>query len=197
MDLFKWKDSNGMHNLVEANFVTASQLGVNYAIDPRNYLNEVQIFQFESLDYDSFLQTKEGVEKILYGTLMYRSNISYTDVSGNRCELNKTYSDAIIEASEVSQVSPYHLASRIKQETGCDIISNTSICGTISGYIGYYNYYNIGATGDNPHINGLAYARNAGWTSPELAIKGGARFIRRKIHIKRTVYSLLRKIQCK
>lgn len=35
-----------------------------------------------------------------------------------------------------------------------------SVSGTVEGYEGYYNFYNIGATaGTNPVLNGLKYAR--------------------------------------
>ncbi len=180
-DVWKWKDSNGNYNVIEPGWVTASEAGIGYAMDPRRYINEMQIFQFETLNYDSTTQNQNGVEKIFYGTLMYQKNITYTDTSGKTQTINKTYSKVVMEAAAQYGVSPYHLASRIRQETGCDIQNNVSIKGNVSGYVGLYNYYNIGATGgDNPAISGLAYARKKGWTTPELAIKGGAEFIAEK-----------------
>lgn len=172
---------SGNYNEIEAGWVTASEKAVEYTMDPRRYLNEMQIFQFETLNYDSSTQNQEGVEKIFYGTLMYKNNITYVDTNGNKQSINKTYSKVVMEAASKYGVSPYHLASRIKQETACDINNNTSIKGNVSGYVGLYNYYNIGATGgDNPAIMGLAYARTQGWTNPELAIKGGAKYIAEK-----------------
>lgn len=47
-------------------------------------------------------------------------------------------------------------------------------------YIGYYNYYNIGASSSttiSPVEKGLQYAKNKGWISPILAIDGGAEYI--------------------
>lgn len=171
----------GKYNVIETGWVTASEKAVGYTMDPRRYLNEMQIFQFETLNYDSSTQNQEGVEKIFYGTLMYKNNITYINTNGNKQTINKTYSKVVMEAASAYGISPYHLASRIKQETACDINNNTSIKGNVSGYIGLYNYYNIGATGgDNPAIMGLAYARTQGWTNPELAIKGGAKYIAEK-----------------
>lgn len=46
-----------------------------------------------------------------------------------------------------------------------------------STYRGYYNFFNIGATGDDIMANGLQYAKNKGWTTPEKAIYGGAEFL--------------------
>ena len=43
-----------------------------------------------------------------------------------------------------------------------------------STYRGYYNFFNIGATGSDIMANGLKYAKNNGWSSPEKAIHGGA-----------------------
>jgi len=180
-EIWKWKNSNGQYNVIEEGWVTASQQAVGYTMDPRKYINEMQVFQFETLNYDSSTQNQEGVEKIFYGTLMYKNNITYTDTNGNRQSINKTYSKVVMEAASNYGISPYHLASRIKQETACDINGNTSIKGTVPGYIGLYNYYNIGATGGtNPAETGLAYARRQGWTNPELAIKGGAKYIAEK-----------------
>ena len=54
------------------------------------------------------------------------------------------------KSSGVSGVSPYHPASRVKQEvvTGPTSLSN-SVSGTYKGHEGYYNFYNIGAN-DSP-----------------------------------------------
>ena len=53
--------------------------------------------------------------------------------------------------------------------------------GTVEGYEGYYNFYNIGAySGVNNYINGLEYAKKEGWNSIQKAITQGARFISNK-----------------
>ncbi len=48
-------------------------------------------------------------------------------------------------------ISPYHLASRIRQEQGPGNATETATGNGKGkynkGYAGYYNYYNIGATG--------------------------------------------------
>ena len=46
-------------------------------MDPRNFLNEVRIFEFEKLSYDSTNNQKSGIEKILYGTEFYNRKVSY------------------------------------------------------------------------------------------------------------------------
>ena len=161
-------------------------------MDPRNFLNEVRIFQFEKLSYDTS-QTKAAVERILYGTEFYQRKVSYKTSNGETINLNRTYSDLIWDAAVYSGVSPYHLASRMRQELGA-FITHPSISGTVSGYEGLYNFYNIGATSSSENLgavkNGLSFARTGGklseqekanlfipWDTPERAIKGGAVFI--------------------
>ena len=94
-----------------------------------------------------------------------------------------------MEAAKTSGVSPYHLASRIRQEMGTT--ANDCAKGTSSAYPGIYNYFNIGASdssdGTAP-LKGLEYASqtptsnnyyNRPWTSVEKAITGGALFLGR------------------
>ena len=58
---------NGKYVIQEASdWVSASKSAVEYYMDPRNFLDEKHIFQFESTSYDG-TQTKEGVEAILNG----------------------------------------------------------------------------------------------------------------------------------
>ena len=162
-------------------------------MDPRNFLNEVRIFQFERLSYEESLNNKDGVEKILYGTEFYNRIVEYKDSSLNNIVTSDRYSDLILRGAKVSGVSPYHLASRIKQEVG-PFLSHSSISGIVAGYEGLYNFYNIGATSSaepmGAIINGLKYARdgrgasneiklkyNIPWNTKEIAIRGGAIFI--------------------
>ena len=53
-----------------------------------------------------------------------------------------TYSELIIKAGQAVGVSPYHIASRIKQEVGSSLSSVTN--GKHATYPGIYNFYNIG-----------------------------------------------------
>ena len=85
--------------------------------------------------------------------------------------MKEKYSDLIWDAGVYSGVSPYHLASRIKQEVG-PFVTHSSINGTVQGYEGLYNFYNIGATSSTEDLgaikNGLRYALNANGASEEV-----------------------------
>jgi len=190
-----WKNTkNGEYNVeVDAGWVDCSRKAIEYTMDPRNFLNNVRVFQFEGLSYNEKTNNKDGVEKILYGTEFYKRIVEYRESSGNTVTTSKTYSDLIMLGAKISMVSSYHLASRIKQEVG-PFLSHSSISGTVEGYRGLYNFYNIGATSSSEPMgaikNGLRYARDGHgassqtktkykipWTTKELAITGGGIFI--------------------
>ena len=190
-----WKNTNpGEYNVeVDAGWVDCSKQSILYTMDPRNFLNEVRIFQFEELSYNANTNSVDGVEKILYGTEFYNTIVSYLTSNGNTVTMNKKYSDLIYSAGVTSKVSAYHLASRIKQEVG-PFLSHSSISGKVAGYEGLYNFYNIGATSSSEPmgaiINGLKYARDGKgaseatktkylipWNTKERAITGGGIFI--------------------
>ena len=191
----RWKNTNpGEYNVeVDSGWVDCSKQSLLYTMDPRNFLNEVRIFQFEELSFNSNSNSVEGIEKILYGTEFYNQIVSYLTSSGSTVTMNKKYSDLIYSAGIQSKVSSYHLASRIKQEVG-PFLSHSSISGKVVGYEGLYNFYNIGATSSSEPmgaiINGLKYARDGNgaseatktkylipWNTKERAITGGGIFI--------------------
>ncbi len=165
---------------VEDVWKCASTAAVAYYMDPRNSLNENYIFQFEQLTYDEKNQTKEGVELILKPCNYTQGKVTYYDSKGNKKTLDKTYVDVIMEASKEYNISPYHLASRIRQEQGAGN-AGSMISGTWTGgdgnYKGLYNFFNICAYGKNIVQNGLKYAKSQGWTDPEKSIKGGAKIL--------------------
>ena len=155
----------------------ASETTVAYYMDPRNWLNDSNIFQFENLGYNGEIQNIDGVNKILSTVGWTKGNIiTYTKTDGSAGTINKSYAQVIMEAARDAGISPYHLAARIKQEQGANSYASSTGCGTYGGYIGYYNFLNIQATG-NVTANALTYAKTQGWNDPEKSIRGGANFI--------------------
>ena len=55
-----WKNTKpGEYNVeVDSGWVDSSRQAVEYAMDPRNFLNYVRVFQFEELSYNSKTNTK-------------------------------------------------------------------------------------------------------------------------------------------
>lgn len=138
---------------------------IKYYMDPRNFLNTSYIYTFLQQDYNSNLQNREGLRKIISGSFLERGYDGVKDA----------YINDIMAAAQSSGVNPYILASTIIQEQGVNGESEL-ISGTYSGYEGYYNFFNVGANGNNPAANGLARAKLENWNSRSAAIKGGAEF---------------------
>lgn len=159
----------------------ASAATVSYYMDPRNSLYEDYIFQFENLKWVDEEYTIDGIKKILDGCdYLLTSKITYTTTSGGKKTINKTYAEVIMDAAEEAGISPYHLASRIRQEQGTGSKASATATGTYSGYKGYYNFLNVNASGSSSSAiikNALSYAKKQGWTDPEKSIKGGAKFL--------------------
>lgn len=133
----------------------ASRDVLAHYMDPRNALTEDRIFQFEQLSYNEQYHTYEAVENMLQGTFM-----------GDGAKVpNTVLTYAVLihacGAHEEIRTSPFHLAARIIQEQGAG--KSALISGNYPGYEGYYNYFNIGASGNtNAEVieNGLKYAKN-------------------------------------
>lgn len=147
----------------------ATQLAVEYYLDPRNWLTEDYIFQFEKLTYNGNTQGIATVQKVLANTFMSGYIEGYES-------MGLTYAQAFRDIGTSLGVSPVHLAARVKQEQG---IYGTSdlISGTYPGYEGYYNYYNIQATGvthEQIVKNGLTEAMAEGWNNRYSALLGGS-----------------------
>jgi len=143
---------------------------IAYYLDPRNFLSDMYVFQFEGLSYENNLTDEE-----LTNTLTEVFKDDY---------LNKYVND-FITAGKESLVSPVYLASLSKQEVGGSSTPNSAISGSVEGYEGIYNFYNIGATsGDNPVLNGLSFAMGTDevvqrpWNTEYKAIVGGALWIK-------------------
>ena len=148
----------------------ATRAAVEYYLDPRNWLTEDYIFQFEKLTYNANTQGIATVQKVLANTFMsgYIEGYEY---------MGLTYAQAFRDIGASIGVSPVHLATRVYQEQGA-AGSSDLISGTYPGYEGYYNYYNIQATGkehDEIVINGLNEAKSEGWNSRYAALLGGSK----------------------
>lgn len=178
---YDWRNDKWLLYKNEAGWYQANTQTIAYYMDPRNFLNESNVFMFEALSYDEKTQTIEGVEKILSGSFMDGKTIKNTD--GKEI----SYAQAYIDAAAKANVSPYHLASRTIQEVGKDGSGSTSgkyIAKDGTDYSGYYNFYNIGASaGNDPIANGLKYASGSSskyllpWNTQYKSIVGGAEWI--------------------
>lgn len=140
----------------------ASEATLEYMMDPRASLNDDDIFQFMELTYtDCNINT---LRTMVNGTFLN----------------NDSYINTIIDAAKKSNVNAYYIAARILQEQGNDGSSLSSGQGYQGQYIGYYNVFNIGASGNSSGeiiLNGLKKAQQKGWNSLEKSIYGGVEII--------------------
>lgn len=139
-----------------------------YVMDPRNFMTEEYIFQFESLSY-SEAHNIEGINAVIGSSFMSKDAVDSDGSTFN-------YAQAFLSIGMEVGVSPYHLVSRVKQEQGNGGTSSM-ISGTYTGYEGYYNYFNFGASGVTTTAvitSGLSYAKSQGWDTRYKALKGGA-----------------------
>ena len=162
---------NGLYDT--GNWYYATEAAVKVYMDPRNSLTEQAIFQFEQLTYNAEYHTLEAMEKFLNNTFM---NDSKPAPGMDKMTFAEMF--WYIGKEEGREVSPFHLAARVLQEQGQG--TSPLISGTYPGFEGYYNYFNIGATGttDQQVIeSGLTYARDHGWNSSYMSILKGSDFI--------------------
>ncbi len=174
-DAYNW-DTGKWYGFDGGSWAAASKELVAYALDPRNFLDERYIFQFELLSYQSSYQNISGLQSMIAKTFL---NGTISDDKGG----SMSYAQAIMEAAAISGVSPFCLASSIIQEQGT-AGSSHNISGTLQGHEGYYNYYNWGAYasgGNSPTVNGLIYAAQTDsfslrpWNTRYKSIVGGAK----------------------
>lgn len=139
---------------------------VAYYMDPRNFLMDMYIFQYEGLSYD------DKISNETYTTIV-------SGIFGN--DYLSKYTDIFVKAGPESLVSPVYLAALSKQEVGGSEKPTTAVAGE---YNKMYNFYNIGSTGgDEPVKNGLNFAKETDaaslrpWDTEEKAIIGGAMWI--------------------
>lgn len=162
---------NGLYD--GGNWYYATEAVLQIYMDPRNSLTEDTIFQFEQLTYNAQYHTLEAVQSFLKTTFM----VGDKPAPGMR---DLTYGELfyVIGGEAGREVSPFHLAARVLQEQGKG--QSPLISGVEPGYEGFYNYFNIGATGkSNEEVirNGLEYAKSHNWNNAYMSIQGGADII--------------------
>lgn len=158
-------------------WVMASREMIEYSMDPRNFLDSTNIFQFVKQSYNAAsLNSAQLAQKRADLTNM----VSGTYLAGT-CD-GRSYVDVIMDVAAETRVCPLTLASMMIQEQGVNG-QGSSISGTVPGYQGYYNYFNIGAykTSTMSAVErGLWYASGIDskyerpWNTRTKSIKGGA-----------------------
>ena len=160
----EWICINCGKTLYDSGWYCASKQAVAYYMDPRNFLDEENIFQFQKLNlYNSSIYNLDKVKKIVNNTFL--NEYAY--------DINLTCKD--------KNVNPFYIISRIFQEQG----KSGSYTGKgMNGGDGklYYNPFNIGASGngyEEIYINALKTAKLYGWDTMRKALYGGIDFCKK------------------
>lgn len=145
-------------------WLCASDKAIKYQMDPRNIINEDEIFQFKELNYVENACNKDGLEEITNNSFLYGDNIS----------------NALIKAGKKSNLDAYFIASRLIQEQG----RKGTVMSRGYEYDGHvvYNPFNINAIGNSKEEilqNAGKYAYEQGWDTLEKAIIGGIDFVKK------------------
>lgn len=144
------------------NMHCASEAAIAYMMDPRNSINYSDVFQFMQLSYAEC--NTQTVKAMVAGTFLN----------------NDSYINTIIDSAKKYNLNPYYIVARILQEQGKSGSTLSSGNGYNGQYIGYYNVFNIGASGngkDNVILNGLKSAQSHGWNTMEKSIAGGTEIV--------------------
>ena len=150
--------------LYDSGWYCASEKAVAYYMDPRNFLDENNVFQFLELnEYTSDSVSLNGIQNKVNGSFL------------------NNYAESINNACNNTNVNPYYIIARLIQEQG---YSGTTIGKGMDGGDGktYYNPFNIGASGngyDQIYANALETAKSYGWDSMQKAIEGGISFCKK------------------
>lgn len=162
-----WRDPraklpNGSYENAEGDsrWTYASSMAISYFMNPLNFLNSNDIFMFLQLSYNQETHTRDMLKTVVFDTFLDEDK----------------YLDAIMEAAAATKLSPLAIASIILVEQGKG--GSYLISGNYPGYEGYYNFFNIGASGKgNDEIvkSGLEYAKKQEWNSISASIIGGAK----------------------
>ena len=106
----------------DSGYYQASKAAVEYFMDPRNFLNETDIFQFYDLSVAHSVGLDE-VEAVLVGTFMADATL----------ENGKTYAEYFLEVGQALDINPVYLAVKARQEQGVEGASPvlSGVCGSL------------------------------------------------------------------
>lgn len=94
-------------SLYDSGYYQVSAKGLAYFMDPRNFLNETDIFQFYLLSSSTDIPI-DAVDAVLQGTFMEDAVL----------ENGKSFSEYFLELGEIFGINPVYLAVRARQEQG-------------------------------------------------------------------------------
>ena len=165
----EYRDSS-CKNPYNKTWYPASNKALAYYLDPRNFLSENFLFQFENLLYDELVESK-------YNELVLNT-IDHAEFYKYHLNLNNDLPTIISNAGKKENINPVFMASRILQEMGANNSLFNLYSGKYPGYEDIYNFINFKvsdscATTYGPTTCGL----KNGWKGLIEAVEGAAKFL--------------------
>jgi len=152
--------NTGCHR-TEPGWFRPTSAATAYFLDPRNFLDERHILQFQILNFSNHF-TEAHVQTVLNPTFM---------TGRSALDNNQTFARIFLDAGRNANVNPIHLASLSRNELGTWRMENGERTIPIAArghrftyggvtYQGLFNFYNIGAfsSSSNPVLRGLVWA---------------------------------------
>ena len=158
--------------LVDGNTMYCANSGtVAYFMDPRNFLNEVDVYMF--YQFDGGTRSVEDLEAVLQGSYLL------------------SYAQDFHDVGEANGIDPYYLIVQAISENGANgtplsrgesrtVCENAGCTDESHSQKSYYNFFGVGSTpGGSPQHNGLLYAIEHEWDTPYKALLGGSELLNR------------------
>ena len=144
---------------VSGQWASASYKGIAYFMDPRNFLNDDDVFQFVDLgNYASSGATRDSIQYQVNGTFL------------------NNYAEDLRRLCENNNINPYYIIARLFQEQGRNGSSTLEMDGGDGKK--YYNPFNIGAVVGNDVATALARAKKEGWDTMVKGLEGGMKIVK-------------------
>ena len=112
----------------DSGYYQPSAATVKYVMDPRNFLNEADVFQFYNFS-NPVTASVDAIDAVLVGSFMENAEL----------QNGKTYTEYLIEIGEEIGIDPVYLAVKLRQEQGTSRTSPVILgnCGDT-----LWNFYN-------------------------------------------------------
>ena len=142
-------------------WASASYNAIAYFMDIRNFLNDIDVFQFVDLgNYEASGATLDSIQYQVNGTFL------------------NDYAKDVQNACKNTNINPYYILARLFQEQGADGSGTINMDGGDGKR--YFNPFNVGAQVGNDIQTALDRAKQEGWDSMQKGLEGGIKIIKKR-----------------
>ena len=145
--------------VIDSGWASASYKAIAYYMDPRNILNDIDVFQFMDLaDYSASGATLDSIQYQVDGTFLDR------------------YAQDVMNACQATNINPYFVLARLFQEQGYEGSDTINMDGGDGKT--YFNPFNISASVGDEVNTALAKAKQEGWDTMQKGLEGGIKVLK-------------------